>query len=67
MDEFFYILQSLWMKGWASTCACNLVVWEAKIKAKETVQIVHLNTKETKKVKPIQTNIASFSLNSLIF
>lgn len=64
---FLHVLQSLWMKGWASNCACNLVVWAAKIKAKETVQIVHLNTKETKKAKPTQPNIASFSLNSLIF
>lgn len=55
------------MEGWASNCAYNLVVWAAKIKAREIVQIVHLNTKEAKKAKPIQPSIASFSLNSLFF
>lgn len=42
-------------------------MWAAQIKAREIVQIVHLNTKEIKKAKLTQPNIASFSLNSLFF
>lgn len=55
------------MTGWASNYACNLVAWAAKIKAREIVQIVHLNTKEARRAKPTQPNIASFSLNPEVY
>lgn len=61
MREFlFHILQSLQMEGWASNCAFNLVVWAAKIKVREIVQIAHLNTKEAMKAQPTQPNVAFF-------
>lgn len=62
MGEFFFS-QSCKVCGWRNgqvICACNLVVWAARIKVREIVQIVHLNMKTVKKAQPTQSNIAFF-------
>lgn len=53
--------------GWRDGQVIVPATWAAKIKAREIVQIAHLNTKEAKEAKSTQQNSASFSLNSLFF
>lgn len=48
--------------GWKDGQVIVPATWAAKIKAREIVQIAHLNTKEAKKAKSTQPNSAFFLL-----